>query len=114
MPAPSIVTAEQAASHVRDADTVIVGGSGGTGAPEAVLEALEDRFLRTGTPRALTLFHVTGIGAVTEKGLCRLAHEGLVARVIGGNFGLQLPFMKLIVGDRIEAYNFPQGVMTQM
>jgi propionate CoA-transferase len=114
MHAPSIVTAEQAASHVRDADTVIVGGSGGTGAPEAVLEALEHRFLSTGRPHALTLFHVTGIGAVTEKGLCRLAHEGLVARVIGGNFGLQLPFMKLIVGDRIEAYNFPQGVMTQM
>jgi propionate CoA-transferase len=111
---PSIITAEQAASHVRDDDTVIIGGNGGTGAPEAVLEALEHRFLSTGAPRALTLFHVTGIGAVTEKGLCRLAHEGLVARVIGGNFGLQLPFMKLIVSDRIEAYNFPQGVMTQM
>lgn len=111
---PSIITAEQAALRVGDGETVIVGGNGGTGAPEAVLEALEQRFLRTGSPSALTLFHVTGIGAVTEKGLCRLAHEGLVSRVIGGNFGLQLPFMKLILGDRLEAYNFPQGVMSQM
>ena len=71
---------------------------------------MEKRFLAEAAPRGLTLFHVTGIGAVTEKGLYRLAHPGLVARVIGGNFGLQLPFMKqLIVGNEIEAYNFPQG-----
>ena len=79
---------------MRDADTVIVGGSGGTGAPEAVLEALEHRFLSSGRPHALTLFHVTGIGAVTEKGSVPARARGPVARVIGGNFGLQLPFMR--------------------
>ena len=109
-----IITAAQAAALVNDRDVLIVGGNGGTGAPEALLVELERRFLAESGPKALTLFHVTGIGAVTEKGLCRLAHPGLVARVIGGNFGLQLPFMKLIVGNQIEAYNFPQGVMTQL
>ena len=99
---------------VRDADTLIVGGNGGTGVAEAILDALEQRFLAGGGPRGLTLFHVTGIGAVTEKGLCRLAHGGLVARVIGGNFGLQVPFMRLMRDDVIEAYNFPQGVMSQL
>ena len=109
-----IISAEAAAAIVKDNDTVIVGGNGGTGAPESILVALEQRFLGSGAPRNLTLFHVTGIGAVTEKGLCRLAHRGLVGRVIGGNYGLQLPFMKLIVENEIEAYNFPQGVMSQM
>lgn len=109
-----IITAAQAARLVRGGDLVVVGGNGGTGVAESVLEALEQRFLAEGAPSALTLFHVTGIGAVTEKGLCRLAHPGMVKRVIGGNYGLQLPFMKLITGNAIEAYNFPQGVMTQL
>ena len=39
----------------------------------------------------------------------------MVKRVIGGNYGLQLPFMKkLIVSNAIEAYNLPQGVICQL
>jgi propionate CoA-transferase len=109
-----LISAGEAASLVKDRDVLIVGGSGGTGAPEQILDALERRFAETQAPRELTLFHVTGIGAVTDRGLCHLAHEGLIARVIGGNYGLQLPFMPLIRGNRIEAYNFPQGVMSQL
>ena len=109
-----LISAAQAARLVRSDDVLIVGGNGGTGVAEPVLEALEARFLCEGSPAGLTLFHVTGIGAGTEMGLCRLAHPGLVKRVIGGNYGLQLPFMKLITGNAIEAYNFPQGVMTQL
>ena len=80
----SIITAAQAASLIRDADTLIVGGNGGTGAAEAILDALEQRFLGGHGPHGLTLINITGVGAVTEKGLCHLAHEGLVTRVIGG------------------------------
>lgn len=109
-----IITAAQAARLVRNEDVLIVGGNGGTGVAESVLEELEQRFLTEGNPAGLTLFHVTGVGAGTEKGLCRLAHAGMVRRVIGGNYGLQLPFMKLITGNALEAYNFPQGVMTQL
>lgn len=110
----SFITPDEAAALVRNGDTLVVGGNGGTGAPEAILESLEARFLSGTGPFGLTLLHVTGIGAVTEKGLCRLAHDGLVERVFGSNFGLQLPFMKLIVDGRMEGYNFPQGVMTQI
>jgi propionate CoA-transferase len=110
----SLISPKDAANLVKDGDTLAVGGNGGTGAPEAILDALERRFLETQSPAGLTLFHVTGIGAVTEKGLCHLAHAGLIARVFGGNFGLQLPFMKLIREEAIEGYNFPQGVMAQM
>src|SRR5690606_27730496 len=114
MTGPRIISAAEAAALVRDEDVLIVGGNGGTGAAESVLVALENRFLETGTPRDLTLFHVTGIGAVTEMGLSHFAHEGLVRRVIGGNYGLQLPFMRLIRENLVEAYNFPQGVLAQM
>ncbi|MCQ4160177.1 3-oxoacid CoA-transferase [Roseomonas sp. GC11] len=110
--APRILPAEEAAALVQDGDFVIIGGNGGTGTPEAVIEAIERRFLAGQGPRDLTLFHVTGVGAVTEHGMCHFAHEGLVRRVYGGHFGLQVPFMALIDENRVEAYNFPQGVMT--
>ena len=110
-----IFSAAQAARLIRQGDTLIIGGSGGIGVAEKVLEALESRFLSDREPGNLTILHTTGIGAVTKYGLNRLAHVGLIKRVIGGNFGLQLPFMKeLIVSNRIEAYNFPQGVMCQL
>lgn len=110
----SILTAAQAADMIQPGHVVVIGGNGGTGVAETILEAVETRFLETAQPSGITLVHITGIGAVTEKGLCRLAHDGLVARVFGSNFGLQLPLMRLIVENRIAAYNFPQGVMSQM
>src|SRR5258707_4368843 len=110
----SIITAAQAAGLIRDADTLIVGGNGGTGAAEAILDALEQRFLGDHEPHGLTLINITGVGAVTEKGLCHLAHEGLIAPLIGGHFGLQVPFMRLVRDELIDAYNFPQGVMSQL
>ncbi len=110
----SLLSPTEAAALIRDRDTLIVGGNGGTGAAEAVMAAVGERFLGGAGPHGITLIHVTGIGAVTEKGLCHFAHEGLVARVIGGNFGLQVPFMRLVRENLIEAYNFPQGVMSQL
>jgi propionate CoA-transferase len=110
----SIITPTEAAALIRNDDILMLGGNGGMGVPEKILEALEERFLQTHAPANLTLFNVTGIGALTEKGICRLSHDGMVGRVIGGNYGLQLPFMRLIRDNLIEAYNFPQGVMSQL
>ena len=108
------ITADVAASLLQDGDMVLAGGNGGSGVPEAMFEAIERRFKAGDGPHDLTLFHVTGVGAVTEKGMCRFAHPGLVGRVIGGNFGMQLPFMEMILAQQVEAYNFPQGVMTHL
>jgi propionate CoA-transferase len=110
-----VITAEVAAGLIRNGDTVIVGGSAGMGVADAVIVALEKRFLESDTPSALTIIHTTGIGAIKSEGLNRLAHKGMIKRVIGGNYGLQLVFMKeLIVTGEIEAYNFPQGVICQL
>lgn len=110
----SSITPDQAAALIKDGDFVIAGGNGGSGAPEALFEAVERRFLSGAGPHDLTLFHITGVGAVTEKGMCRFAHAGLVRRVIGGHYGLQLPLMKMIVENQVEGYNFPQGIMTHL
>src|SRR5207247_10068013 len=87
---------------------------GGHGVPEQLLVTLEKRFVETGTPRGLTLVHSTGQGDGQDKGLNHLGHEGLLRRVIGGHFGLAPKIVQLVLTDKVEAYNLPEGVITHM
>ena len=47
-------------------------------------------------------------------GMTHLAHEGLLKRVIGGHWGQSPMMMDLISGNKIEAFNLPQGQMANM
>jgi propionate CoA-transferase len=110
-----IILAKKIPFLIKNKNFVIIGGNGGTGAPEKILIEIEKNYIKTKKPKNLTIFHITGLGAVDKYGLNHFNHSGLVSKVIGGNFGLQIPFMKnLIVGNKIEAYNFPQGILSQM
>jgi len=99
---------------VRDEDVVAASGYGGNGTPEALFVALEHRFLETGSPRNLTLVWAGGQGDAKDRGLNRLGHEGLLKRTIGGHYGLIPRIEKLAVENKIEAYNFPEGVITHL
>ena len=109
-----VIPVEDAMSVVQDGDVVATSGYGGHGVPEQLLVALEKRFLASGAPRGLTLVHATGQGDGGDKGLNHLAHEGLLARVIGGYFGLSPKVGRLIQENRIAAYNWPEGVITHL
>lgn len=108
-----VVSVEDAIRVIRDGDTVAIDGFVGY-SPEELLCALEDRFLKTGEPKNLTLIFAAGIGDSKEKGINRLAHEGLVKRLIAGHWGLIPKMQKLALAGKIEAYNFPQGVITHL
>ena len=107
-----IIPVEDAVSVVQDGDVLATSGYGGHGMPEQLLVALEKRFLETARPKGLTLIHATGQGDAKDKGLNRLAHEGLLQRVIGGYFGLTPKIGQLVQEDKIQAYNLPEGVIT--
>lgn len=107
-----IIPVEDAVSVVQDGDVLATSGYGGHGMPEQLLLALEKRFLETARPKGLTLIHATGQGDAKDKGLNRLAHEGLLQRVIGGYFGLTPKISQLVQEDKIQAYNLPEGVIT--
>lgn len=109
-----VIEVADAVAVIHSGDTVASSGYAGSGTPEQLFVALEQRFLESGEPRDLTLVFSTGQGDLQDKGLNRLAHEGLVRRVIGGYFGLSPKLEKLIVDNRIEAYNLPEGVLTQL
>jgi propionate CoA-transferase len=109
-----IVEAADAVAVIHAGDTVASAGYAGSGTPDQLFISLEQRFLESAAPRDLTLVFSTGQGDMKEKGLNRLAHEGLVRRVIGGYFGLSPKIERLISENRIEAYNLPEGVLTQL
>ncbi len=109
-----IIEAADAAAVIHSGDTVASSGYAGSGTPDQLFASIEQRFLEAGEPRDLTFVFSTGQGDMKDKGLNRIAHQGLVRRVIGGYFGLSPKLEKLIVDDLIEAYNLPQGVLTQL
>ena len=109
-----IISADDAIALIQDGDVLAVAGYGTNGVPEKLLVALEQRFLETGKPRELTLYFAGGIGDAKERGLNRLGHEGLLRRVVGGHYGLIPAIEKLALENKLEAYNFPEGVITHL
>lgn len=105
-------TAEQCAALVSDGATVAIAGSGGgLIEPDALLKALEARFLKTGHPRNLSIVHALGIGARGERGISRLAHPGMVKRVIGGHWTWSPQMQALARENAIEAFTLPAGAI---
>ncbi len=109
-----IVTADEAIALIRDGDTLASTGFVQTGFAEALLSALERRFLTTGRPRNLALFAAAGQGDGKTLGLNHLGHEGLLRRVVAGHWGRMPTVAKLALDNRIQAYNLPQGIICQL
>ena len=109
------ISADEAAALVHDDDAILISGSGGGhSVPEALLAAVERRFLAEGKPRGLTSVSVVGVGDRAALGATHLAHEGLLRRAITSALVDSPGLVQLAAQDKIEAYTLPQGVLSQL
>ena len=114
MPKNKIVSADEAAAIIADGDTVAVSGFVGVGTPDELILALSRRHEGGKGPKGLTLVFAAAPGDGKERGLNRLAHEGLIKRVVGGHWSLVPKLCDLVLDDKIEAYNLPLGVVSHL
>ena len=116
-----IVTPETAAARIPDGAVVTVSSSSALGCPDRMLEAIGTRFDSEGHPRDLTTIHPIAAGDMYGiKGVDHIAKDGLLARILGGSSpsgpsSKPMPeIWKMVVEDRVAAYNVPSGILFDM
>src|SRR5262249_58959759 len=109
-----IVAARDAARLIRTGDTVAIGGFFGIGLPMEVIHALAAIYEETdteaasfGKPRDLTLVWCFSPGDGQQRGAQRLAHPGLIKRLIGGHWTAVPPPYHPVAPHQGEGYNNP-------
>ena len=110
-----VVDVREAVGLIRDGDTLLIGGSGaGHAVPQHFIDELAALFAAEGRPRDLTTVRVVGIGDFANRGFSQLGLPGLMRRTIGSNIGNEPRLGALVEANQIEAYSFPQGVLSQL
>lgn len=112
---PIVVSAKEAVKMIPDGTTLGIIAMTQVSASTAMLKEIERSFLEEGHPRDLTYLHTCGQASAGKPGgMQYIAHEGLLKRVIGGHWGQSSNMMNLIMENKIEAFNLPQGQMANM
>lgn len=116
-----IVSASEAVARIQDGQVVTVSSSSGLGCPDLVLQAIGARFEAEGHPRNLTTLHPIAAGDMYGiKGVDHIARDGLLRRILAGSYpsgpsSLEMPeIWKMVVENRVEAYNVPSGILFDM
>ena len=118
MPRTRFVTLSEAAALIPDGATVAVNSSSGLLCPDALLQAVGERFTQSGHPQNLTTIHPIAAGDMYGiDGIDHIARPGLLARVIAGSFpsgpsSMETPAIwRMIDENEVEAYNIPSGLI---
>jgi len=109
------IESKDIAGLIKDGDTLYCAGVQLAGMAEEAFVELEKSFLATGHPRDLTVYMAAGQGNFKDKGMAHLRHEGMVKRFVAAHYGVGGPeILELVRANKVEAYNWPQGVLAGM
>jgi propionate CoA-transferase len=110
-----VIASQDAVRMIQSGKVVAINGFGPLGQPDLFSTALRDLYLSTGTPKNLTLVIAAGQGIYDKKSyLDKLALDGLFTKMIAGHYRSMLSIADMVVQEKIEAYNIPMGIISQM
>lgn len=107
------VEAAQVPALIKNGATVAGDGFTMMGVADEIYASIEQSFLDTGAPNNLTFVHAAGQSNRVD-GLARLAHPGLLKRVVGPHWGLNPPMANVLGEDEVEAICLPQGQISTL
>jgi propionate CoA-transferase len=108
-----LISAKDIIPFLKEGCTFTTVGFSLMGACGTILNEIERSFLENGFPRELTLLHGSG-QSDKVNGIQRLAHKGLIKRIIGAHWGLAPKWGGLIHNNEIEAICLPQGQLVHL
>jgi propionate CoA-transferase len=103
------VEPSEAAGLIRQGSTVAVGWLG-----DSLATAVADSFVRQTKPSDLTIVYSETHREGRNHGLNLLAHEGLVRRVVGGQWHPVPGLHAMAKANRVEAYSLPVGIINRL
>ncbi|MDD7363474.1 MAG: CoA-transferase [Peptoniphilus sp.] len=109
-----LIQLEQAVQCVKDEDVVVVSGFLLQTTPSEILTELGERYKKESSPKNLTVLQAAGIGDNKNEGIYEISHLGMIKRYITGHFANNQRLIQQANSNAIEAYNFPQGVISKM
>lgn len=110
------IEAKEVAKLIKDNDTVVISGSGGSGSPEALIRSVMDSFLQTNHPKNITVSCGISPGNLTDEdvGMNMLAKKGLVGKAICAHLGMGKMFGNAIGRNEFPAFAVPLGVINHL
>ena len=108
-----IISAREAADLIKDGDCIAINSFLALSNPEALHDALYERFIETGSPSKLRLFCAAGFGSWDENRYAdRYIKAGAVREIIAGHYNSMPGAKQMAAESKIEAYCLPLGVLS--
>ena len=108
-----IVSAREAVDLIPDGACIAVNSFMALSNPEALHDALYERFSETGSPNNLRIFCAAGFGAWDENRYAdRYIKAGAVREIVAGHYSSMPAAIQMALAGKIEAYCLPLGVLS--
>lgn len=105
------ISAKEAAMLIKDGATVAASGFCGFASCDELFCGIRERFDEDGHPQNLTVIKGVSIGDFGNRGINKIAVEGLIGKLICAHVGLEPAIVKLITENKILAYMLPFGTI---
>ena len=110
---PRFVSPAEAVRGIKDGDCILYNNFLSVINAEQLSAALNERFEKEGHPAHLSLYCSAGLGGWTPGNVCeKIVCLGAVDTVYLSHFGTTPETARLILENKLEAYNLPFGVMS--